>query len=76
MSDASDWQHQLSQKYWQPSPHQTICSDCAFHVEVEGVIECIHPDESEINCSTVLFCNSFQSIQEVESPCVCFYDEQ
>ncbi|MBF1991816.1 hypothetical protein [Fischerella thermalis] len=45
MLDASDWQH------------QTICSDCAFHVEVEGVIECIHPDESEINCSTVLFYN-------------------
>ncbi|PLZ87175.1 hypothetical protein CEN44_18160 [Fischerella muscicola CCMEE 5323] len=75
MSDASDWQHKLSQKYWQPSPYQTICSDCAFHIKVKGVIECIHPDELEINCSTVMFCNSFQSAQEVESPCVCFDDE-
>ncbi|ARV62897.1 hypothetical protein BZZ01_07290 [Nostocales cyanobacterium HT-58-2] len=56
----------------EPLPYQTICLECIFHTLVEGAIECIHPDELEANCSTVIFCNSFQSVQEVESPCVSF----
>lgn len=67
-----DYQQESSQEYWQPLPCQTICNDCAFHVKVEEAIECIHPEELEINCSTVTFCSSFQPLQEVESPCVSF----
>jgi hypothetical protein len=52
--------------------HQTLCNDCAFHILIEKIIECIHPDEIEINCSTVIFCNSFQPTQEIDSPCVSF----
>ncbi|HIK08165.1 MAG TPA: hypothetical protein IGS40_26355 [Trichormus sp. M33_DOE_039] len=51
---------------------QTMCSDCAFHVKAQDEIECVHPDESGINCSTVIFCSSFQPAQEVDSPCVSF----
>jgi hypothetical protein len=64
MSNSSNWQNKLSEK--------TICNDCAFYVKVEGFIECIHPDEFEVNCSTVTFCSSFTPSEEVDSPCVTF----
>lgn len=77
MSDSIHYQNQLSQEYYQPSPHQTICQDCAFHTKGQGTIECIHPDEFDVNCSTVIFCNSFQPAQEIDSPCVFFdYDDE
>jgi hypothetical protein len=77
MSDSSHYPYQLSQEYCQPSPHQTICQGCAFHTKVQGAIECIHPDEFEVNCSSVTFCNSFQPAQVIESPCVSFdYDDE
>lgn len=55
---------------------QTMCRDCAFHIKVQGVTECIHPDEMEVNCSTVIFCNSFQPAQPIDSPCVSFGNEE
>ncbi|MBD2679177.1 MULTISPECIES: hypothetical protein [Nostoc] len=58
----------------QPLPCKTICNDCAFHV-LEGVVQCIHPDEAVVNCATVNFCNSFQPMQEVDSPCVTYGNE-
>ncbi|BAY10996.1 hypothetical protein [Calothrix sp. NIES-2098] len=76
MSDSINYQYQLSQEYSQPSPHQTICQDCVFASNVTGVMECNHPDELEVNCSTVIFCNSFQPTKEIDSPCVCFDDEK
>lgn len=72
MSDSINWQHKLSQQHWQTLACQTICLDCVFHTQVAGTITCIHPDEAEVNCSTVTFCNSFQPTQEIESPCVSF----
>lgn len=51
---------------------QTICCDCAFHLKVKGAIACTHPEELDVNCATVIFCNSFQPSQEVDSPCVTF----
>ncbi|MCP6758307.1 MAG: hypothetical protein NHB32_05885 [Fischerella sp. CENA71] len=76
MFDSINWKHKFSKEYSQSSPRQTICIDCAYHIKVEGIIECIHPEELEINCSAVMFCNSFQSTQEIESPCVSFDDEK
>ncbi|TBR59651.1 hypothetical protein BLD44_011160 [Mastigocladus laminosus UU774] len=76
MFDSINWKHKLTKEYGQSSPRQSICNDCAFHIKVEGAIECIHPEELEINCSTVMFCNSFQSAQEIESPCVSFDDDE
>ncbi|MDB9368330.1 hypothetical protein PN456_05070 [Nodularia spumigena CS-586/05] len=55
---------------------QTICNDCAFHVVVEGVIKCIHPDELGVNCSTVIFCNSWKSALIIDSPCVSFGNDE
>ncbi|BCL38435.1 hypothetical protein [Nostoc sp. MS1] len=52
--------------------NQTICGDCAFCVEVKGALTCIHPEELGVNCATVIFCNSFQPAQEIDSPCVTF----
>lgn len=60
----------------QPLPYQTICNDCAFHVQAEGSINCIHPQELDVNCSTVVFCNSFQRATEVDSPCVTFGNDE
>jgi putative hydrolase of HD superfamily len=57
-------------------PCKTICNDCAFHVLLEGVVQCIHPDELEINYATVTFCNSFQPMQEVDSPCVTYGEDE
>jgi hypothetical protein len=51
---------------------QTICHDCAFQVQVRGKISCTHPEELDMNCATVVFCNSFQPSQEIDSPCVTF----
>ncbi|BAT54736.1 unknown protein [Nostoc sp. NIES-3756] len=51
---------------------QTICDECAFHIQVTEVIACIHPEELDVNCATVIFCNSFQPSQEIDSPCVTF----
>ncbi|QXE22482.1 hypothetical protein B6N60_01165 [Richelia sinica FACHB-800] len=36
------------------------------------MVECVHPDEAGVNCSTVTFCSSFQPLVEVDSPCVTF----
>ncbi|MBD2342562.1 hypothetical protein [Anabaena subtropica] len=63
MSDSINSPHTLS---------HTICDDCAFHTKVEEAIKCIHPEELEANCATVIFCNSFQPVQEIDSPCVSF----
>lgn len=52
----------------QPVSCQSICKDCAFYVK----LECTHPDESGVNCDTVIFCNSFTPVVEVDSPCVSF----
>ena len=60
----------------QPSSRKTICNDCAFHTLVNGSVQCTHPDELGVNCSTVIFCNSFQPAQEIDSPCVSFDDEE
>lgn len=59
----------------QSSQHKTICNDCAFHVFLKNIRQCTHPEESKVNCSHVIFCNSFQPMQEVDSPCVSFDDE-
>jgi hypothetical protein len=72
MLDSRELPHQWHQKGWQPLPSQTICNDCAFSSKVDRGMECIHPDELEVNCSTVVFCNSFQPAQEIDSPCVTF----
>ncbi|BAY23550.1 hypothetical protein NIES2100_33420 [Calothrix sp. NIES-2100] len=72
MSDSIEYQYQLISEYSQPSPRQTICQDCAFHTKREDGIDCIHPDELQVNCSTIIFCNSFQPAQEIDSPCVSF----
>ncbi len=60
-------------------PHQTICDDCAFGTVLNNKsnikLQCTHPAESGVNCSTVTFCNSFQPMHEVDSPCVSFDDE-
>ncbi|MBD2455601.1 hypothetical protein H6G80_16115 [Nostoc sp. FACHB-87] len=55
---------------------QTICNECAFHVETESGIECIHPDELAVNCAIVTFCSSFQPAEEIDSPCVTFGQEE
>ncbi|WP_228014534.1 hypothetical protein [Fortiea sp. LEGE XX443] len=60
----------------QPLPCHTICNDCAFHVKVKAAIECIHPDEFTVNCAVVTFCSSFQPIEEVDSPCVTFGNDE
>jgi putative hydrolases of HD superfamily len=52
-----------------------LCHDCAFHITREELIECIHPDEYDVNCAVVTFCSSFQPMQEVDSPCVSFDNE-
>ncbi|MGJ5631196.1 hypothetical protein ABF638_18425 (plasmid) [Nostoc sp. CALU 1950] len=56
--------------------YQTICNDCAFHALVEGAIECIHPDEFGVNCSTVIFCNSFEPALIIDSPCVTYGNDE
>jgi hypothetical protein len=76
MPDLIDRQDKLSHEYGQSSPCHTICHDCAFHVKREEVIDCIHPDEFEVNCATVTFCNSFQSAKEIDSPCVSFGNDE
>ncbi|MBE9205599.1 hypothetical protein IQ244_03555 [Nostoc sp. LEGE 06077] len=55
---------------------QTICNDCAFHVKAESSIQCIHPDESDVNCAVVTFCSSFQPSEEIDSPCVTFGSDE
>nr|WP_292872767.1 hypothetical protein [Nostoc sp. LPT] len=55
---------------------QTICNDCAFHTLVEEAIMCIHPDESGVNCSTVIFCNSFEPALIIDSPCVTYGNDE
>ncbi len=59
----------------QLSPCKTICNECIFHALVEDLTECTNPDESGVNCSTIVFCSSFQPIQEIDSPCVSFSEE-
>ncbi|AFY57030.1 hypothetical protein Riv7116_4611 [Rivularia sp. PCC 7116] len=59
---------------------KTICNDCAFHTflntKLNTKLQCTHPEELPVNCSKVTFCNSFQPMQEVDSPCVSFDDEK
>ncbi|NMG09874.1 hypothetical protein DP117_24490 [Brasilonema sp. UFV-L1] len=62
----------MRKNYEQSLSDHVICNDCAFHVKKEKVIECIHPDRYEVNCASVIFCNSFQSAEEIDSPCVSF----
>jgi hypothetical protein len=57
------------------SANQTICHDCAFHTQVAAIIQCIHPEKLGVNCATVIFCNSFQAGQEIDSPCVSFEED-
>ena len=60
------------------SESKTICNECAFHTllnKLNNKMQCTHPEESGVNCSTVIFCNSFQPMHEVDSPCVSFDDE-
>ncbi|MBW4560604.1 MAG: hypothetical protein KME32_05495 [Mojavia pulchra JT2-VF2] len=71
MSDSIDWQKKLNEESWQ-SLCKTICNDCVFHIQVEGFIKCLNPEEMGVNCCNVIFCNSFQPTQEVDSPCVSF----
>jgi hypothetical protein len=56
--------------YTQPQLNSSkiLCEDCAFYVGVE----CTNPDELGVNCATVIFCNSFTPLVEVDSPCVTF----
>jgi hypothetical protein len=54
---------------------KTICQDCAFHTHTQDSSECIHPDESGVDCAKVTFCSSFQPAQEIDSPCVCFCED-
>jgi hypothetical protein len=50
---------------------QSICQECAFCLDTE----CTHPDELNVNCATVSFCNSFTPAVEIDSPCVTFGEE-
>jgi hypothetical protein len=59
----------------QLSPCKTICNECIFHVLVEDLTECTNLDESGVNCSTVVFCSSFQPVEEIDSPCVSFSED-
>ncbi len=54
----------------------TICNDCAFHVKKEQAIRCNHPDKEDVNCTLIRFCSSFQALQEIDSPCVCFGNDK
>ncbi len=76
MSDFSDIPKVSRFAYRQPLKRQTICNDCAFHTLSKNKLQCTHPDELKVNCSSVIFCNSFQPMQEVDSPCVSFDDEE
>ncbi len=62
----------LGEEHCQSPLRKTICNDCAFYVLVEGVVQCTNPDKAGVNCSTVVFCSSFQPTQEVDSPCVSY----
>ncbi|MBW4511819.1 MAG: hypothetical protein KME64_35750 [Scytonematopsis contorta HA4267-MV1] len=55
---------------------KTICNECVFHILVEKSIKCLNPKEFGVNCSTVIFCNSFQPAQEVDSPCVSYGNDE
>ncbi|MBD2338373.1 hypothetical protein H6G64_15470 [Calothrix sp. FACHB-156] len=66
----------MSEESPQIPPFQTICHDCAFHIKLENAIECIHPEESGINCARVMFCSSFSPAQEIDSPCVTFGNDE
>jgi uncharacterized protein (DUF169 family) len=72
MPNSFDKQQELNQKNQQTSSCQTICNDCAFHIAVEGTVQCTHPEEGGKNCTTVNFCSSFQPAREIDSPCVSF----
>jgi hypothetical protein len=66
----------FSEQDYQALSRKTICNDCAFHVLLEKSIKCLHPEESGVNCSAVIFCNSFQPVQEVDSPCVSYGSDE
>jgi hypothetical protein len=55
---------------------QTICDECIFSTQISDLPTCIHPDETKIDCTNVIFCSSFQPINEVESPCVSFGEDE
>ncbi|MDJ0615294.1 MAG: hypothetical protein QNJ63_00890 [Calothrix sp. MO_192.B10] len=56
--------------------HKTICNECVFYDLVESTPQCLHPEEVGVNCSNVTFCNSFQPLQEIDSPCVSFSEDE
>jgi hypothetical protein len=58
------------------SASPTICDECIFSVQINDLPTCINPDETKIDCTNVIFCSSFQPINEVESPCVCFGEDE
>ena len=74
----NQWTYSMDdgEKYCQPSLNQTICNDCIYYGLVEDTLQCSSPDEFQVNCATVVFCNSFVPMQEVESPCVSFDDRE
>ncbi|MFM7408979.1 MAG: hypothetical protein ACKO3K_20550 [Cuspidothrix sp.] len=55
-----------------PVSSRTICQDCAFYLN----LQCTHPDESQVNSTTITFCNSFTPAVEIDSPCVSFADDE
>lgn len=60
----------------QKNSQSLLCHDCVFHITGADAIECIHPDEFEVDCATVTFCSSFQPTQEIDSPCVTFGQDE
>jgi hypothetical protein len=58
------------------SPSPTICDECVFSTQINDLPTCINPDETKIDCKNVIFCSSFQPINEVESPCVSFGEDE
>lgn len=56
--------------------NKNLCHDCIFHIIENNLTECTNPDESGVNCSQVVFCSSFQPMQEIDSPCVTFGNDE
>lgn len=66
----------LGEENCQSPLRKTICNDCAFYTLVNSSVQCTHPDEAGIDCAIVIFCNSFQPTQEVDSPCVSYGSDE
>ncbi len=72
MSNCSHKQHELNLESQPALPYHMICNGCAFHIQVDGIVECTHPEEGGVDCTTVKFCSSFQPNEEIDNPCVSF----